>query len=590
MKHFTNFDIARKLRQVAVAYTLKDESKHRFQIIAYNKAADAIDSSPTQLQDIFREEEKLDKIPGVGSSIASYIVELFEKGHVEHFDAVTKDVPPAVFPLLDIPKFGPKKAYRLVTTFHLKDPESVISDVEKLARDGSIAKLDGFGAKSAQDLLSGIELYHSGKSKSSRMALPYAHAVAEKIVAYLKKDKSVVEVQTLGSLRRMRDTIGDVDLAVASDDPKAVIDHFVKYPGIQEMIEKGPVSASFIATGGAQVDLMVQPKARFGALLQHFTGSKQHNVALRERAVRKGLSLSERGIKDVKKDFLHEFDNEGDFYKFLDMEYVEPELRENRGEIELAAKNALPKLVMLSDIRGDLHTHTNFDIEPSHDLGRDSIEQMAQAAHKFGYEYIGFADHNPSISGHSVSEIRDLIMSRSKKIEEYNKSNKSIRVFNLLEVDILPNGDLALDDDVLSLLDGAIVSLHSSFTQDRSKITKRILKGLDHPKVRIFGHPTGRLINSRAGADAEWIEVMKFCAERDIAMEINSSPQRLDLSDVMVKQAIELGCRVCIDTDSHSVDGLEMMQYGVSVARRGWCEKKNVVNTMPLKAFEKWLT
>ena len=590
MKHFTNFDIARKLRQVAVAYTLKDESKHRFQIIAYNKAADAIDSSPTQLQDIFREEEKLDKIPGVGSSIASYIVELFEKGHVEHFDAVTKDVPPAVFPLLDIPKFGPKKAYRLVQTFNLKDPESVISDVEKLARDGSIAKLDGFGAKSAQDLLSGIELYHSGKSKSSRMALPYAHAVAEKIVAYLKKDKSVIEVQTLGSLRRMRDTIGDVDLAVASDDPKAVIDHFVKYPGIQEMIEKGPVSASFIATGGAQVDLMVQPKARFGALLQHFTGSKQHNVALRERAVRKGLSLSERGIKDVKKDFLHEFDNERDFYKFLGMEYVEPELRENHGEIELAAKNALPKLVTLSDIRGDLHTHTNFDIEPSHDLGRDSIEQMAQVAHKLGYEYIGFADHNPSLSGHTKGEIMSLVESRSKKIQEFNKSNKSIRVFNLLEVDILPNGDLALDDEILSLLDGAIVSLHSSFTQERGKITKRILKGLDHPKVRIFGHPTGRLVNTRAGADADWVEVMKFCATREIAMEVNSSPQRLDLSDVMVKQAIELGCRVCIDTDSHSVDGLEMMQYGVSVARRGWCEKKNVVNTMPLKEFEKWLT
>ena len=590
MKHFTNFDIARKLRQVAVAYTLKDESKHRFQIIAYNKAADAIDSSPTQLQDIFREEEKLDKIPGVGSSIASYIVELFEKGHVEHFDAVTKDVPPAVFPLLDIPKFGPKKAYRLVQTFNLKDPESVISDVEKLARDGSIAKLDGFGAKSAQDLLSGIELYHSGKSKSSRMALPYAHAVAEKIVAYLKKDKSVIEVQTLGSLRRMRDTIGDVDLAVASDDPKAVIDHFVKYPGIQEMIEKGPVSASFIATGGAQVDLMVQPKARFGALLQHFTGSKQHNVALRERAVRKGLSLSERGIKDVKKDFLHEFDNERDFYKFLGMEYVEPELRENHGEIELAAKNALPKLVTLSDIRGDLHTHTNFEIEPSHDLGRDSIEQMAQVAHKLGYEYIGFADHNPSLSGHTKGEIMSLVESRSKKIQEFNKSNKSIRVFNLLEVDILPNGDLALDDEILSLLDGAIVSLHSSFTQERGKITKRILKGLDHPKVRIFGHPTGRLVNTRAGADADWVEVMKFCATREIAMEVNSSPQRLDLSDVMVKQAIELGCRVCIDTDSHSVDGLEMMQYGVSVARRGWCEKKNVVNTMPLKEFEKWLT
>ena len=589
MKNFSNADIARMLRKVAVAYTLNDEGKYRFQIIAYNKAADAIDTNPTQLQDIFRDEEKLDRIPGVGSSIASYITELFTTGQVKHFNEVTKDIPPAVFPLLDIPKFGPKRAYLLVTTFRLKDPDTVVSDVEKLARAGELAKLEGFGEKREKDLLSGITLYMSGKSKSSRMSLPYADSIAEKIVEYLSKNSAVERVETLGSLRRLRDTIGDVDLAVASNEPLEVIDHFMKYPGIQEVIERGPVSASFIATGGAQVDLMVQPPERFGALLQHFTGSKQHNVALRERAVRQGYSLSERGIKDVKRDKLHEFGDECEFYKFLGLEYVPPELRENRGEIEAALKHNLPKLVTLSDIKGDLHTHSNIDIETSHDMGRDSIQEMALASQKIGYQYLGLADHNPSVSGHTPDQTYDLIVSRSKEIEQFNLRNKSIRVFNLLEVDILPSGKLALDDQALSLLDGVIVSLHSSFSQDSKTTTKRILAALAHPKVRIFGHPTGRLVNSRAGVEADWEEIMKFCAERNIALEINSAPQRLDLPDNMVKQAIEIGCCVIIDTDSHSTQGFSMMKYGVAVARRGWCEKKNVVNTLPLKDFEKWM-
>jgi len=595
MKKFTNFEIARLLRNVAVSYQLKDEKKYRFQIIAYNKAADAIEVSPVQLQDIYLEEEKLDKISGVGPSIAAHIQELFNKGRVDHFQDIMKGVPEAIFPLLDVPNFGPKKAYKIVSIFKLSDPDTVTEEVEKLANSGRIAELEGFGKKSEEDLLTGITQFKEGKTKSNRMALPFAHAIGEQIVDYLKKNPKVKRVEMLGSLRRMRDTIGDVDLAVASNDAGNVIDYFVKYPRIERLIEKGPVSASFVANGGAQIDLMVQSEKRFGALLQHFTGSKQHNVALRERAVRSGFSLSERGIKEVKSGRLHEFANEKDFYKFLGLPYIEPELREDRGEIDAALRQAqgkfpgLPKLIEVTDIKGDLHTHTNFNIEPSHDLGKNSMQEMTEKARSMGYEYIGFADHNPSTSGHNADDITKLIKKRGKEIEHLNESNKDVRVYNLLEIDILPNGDLPLNNEQLNMLEGAIVSLHSAFTQDREKITQRILKGLSHPKVRIFGHPTGRLINSRAGADADWDSIFSFCRQEDIALEINSASQRLDLSDVMVKRAIEAGCRVIIDTDSHSVEGFSMMKYGVAVARRGWCEKRNVVNTLPGKEFEKWM-
>jgi DNA polymerase (family 10) len=296
-------------------------------------------------------------------------------------------------------------------------------------------------------------------------------------------------------------TIGDLDFAVATSDPKKVIEHFVNYPHKERDIEKGDVSASILVSGGRQVDLLIQPKDAFGSLLQHFTGSKNHNVALREYALKKDLSLSEYGIKNLKtKDKkLKKYASEEDFYDALGLSWIPPEIRENTGEIELAQENKLPKLLELGDIKGDFHIHSNFPIEPSHDLGQSPMEEMLTVAKNLGYEYLGFSEHNPSTSKHTNEQIYSLLLKRDKFIEKLKSSNKYIRIFKLLETDILPSGELAIDDKALSLLDATIVSIHSVFKMDRDKMTDRVLKGLSHPKAKILAHPTGRLLNENTG-------------------------------------------------------------------------------------------
>jgi len=324
--------------------------------------------------------------------------------------------------------------------------------------------------------------------------------------------------------------------------------------------------------------------------LQHFTGSKHHNVALREYALKKGLSLSERGIKllnDDKK--LIEFKKEEDFYKYLGLDWITPELRENLGEIELAQKNSLPNLVQLSDIKGDMHIHSDYPLDSSHDYGNASMEDMVQKAISLGYEYFGFSEHNPSVTNHSKNEIYTILERRKNKIEQIKESNKSIRIINLLEIDILANGELALDEKSFDLIDAAIVSIHSSFNSPRDKMTKRILSGLAHPKAKIFAHPTGRLLNQRPGYDVDWDELFKFVAEQNKALEINAWPERLDLPDIMVKNAKDRGVKFVIDTDSHALSHMDNMFYGVSVARRGWCEKKHILNTLPASEFVAWI-
>ena len=586
----SNQQIAELFRNVAAAYSIKDERKYYFQIIAYQRAADAIDNSTTEIKDLF-DQKSLQSLPGVGTSIKSHIEELLKTGKVSRFKWVFENIPEAVFPLLKIPSFGPKRAYKLVKTFGLGNPESVVDDLEKIAKENKISPLAGFGEKSQNDILRAIKEYKEGKSKQRRMTLPFAAELAKKITDFLIEDPNVLQVSALGSLRRMVSTIGDIDIAVASNNSEKVINHFVSYPYKERIIEKGNSSASILISGGYQVDLMVQPVKSFGSLLQHFTGSKDHNIHLRELAIKKGLSLSEKGIKKIKdpKAGLATYSTEKDFYNALGLDLIPPEMRENTGEIELAAKHKLPRLIELSDIKGDLHLHSNFSIEPSHDLGQSSMQDMLNKAVKLKYEYLGFSEHNPSVSKHNDNQCYEILKKRDEKIEQIKSNIKSVRIIKLLEVDILASGELSLSEKSLALLDGAIVSIHSAFNLNKEQMTERVLNGLSNPKAKILAHPTGRLINERQGYDLDWEKIFEFCQKHNKALEINSWPNRLDLPDNIVRRAVTSGIKLVINTDSHAAYQMGLMEYGVSVARRGWAKKSDIINTLSYNEFMKWL-
>ncbi len=605
MKTLTNLEIAELLRKVAAAYQILDEN--RFKIIAYERAADSIEHLTGEAKDVW-DEGKLGEVPGIGEAIAKHLDELFRTGHITHIDAVMKRVPQAVFPLLLVTGIGPKKAYKLVKELKIKDDEEdVIGELEFAARTHKIAPTEGFGEKSEADILNAIAIFKRGAIKGNRMELPIADSISQEVIAYIMMldPKTVEKIDVLGSLRRQVATIGDIDIAVATKKPETVIAHFVTYPH-QKLIEKGPTGASLLLHNGRQVDLRVQEPASYGAMLQYFTGSKNHNIKLRSYALDQGLSLSEHGIKIVSKlkakskKFI-KCDTEEAFYKELGLPWIAPELREDKGEIEAALRQAqgkpfgLPKLVALGDVKGDLHIHTNYDLETSHDLGTDPLTAHLDCAAKLGYEYIGISDHNPSVSNHSKKQIVE-IMKRRKEYYEHQYSSWSARVKNrtqlffMCEVDIQPDGKLALPVEAFEYVDAVVVSIHSSFNQPKAVMTKRVLLALTaHPKVRIFGHPTGRLLTKREGVEMDWKEVFAACKERNIALEINAYPQRLDLPDTIVYDARMEEIRFCINTDSHAVYQMDMMRYGVSVARRGWCEKRDIVNTMEYSDFNSWL-
>ncbi|MGB9706921.1 MAG: DNA polymerase/3'-5' exonuclease PolX, partial [Microgenomates group bacterium] len=577
-----NKQIAKLLRAVAAAYEVKGGNK--FKVMAYDRAATAVEHATSEIKDLW-DDGKLKEIPGIGKNIAAHLDELFRTGKVKHFVQVMKGLPPAMFELLDIPGIGAKKAYKLCKSLKFFEPKTAVEDLKRAAKEGKIAKIEGFGEESQRDILEGIRAFEQGQIKENRMVLPYAWQMAEEIIHYLEKCQEVLKVDPLGSLRRRVATVGDIDIAVATESPEKVIDHFLKFPKIRKIIERGPSGSSVLLTSGRQVDLRVQKPEAYGAMLQYFTGSKQHNIHLRELALKMGLSLSEHGIKSIKnlKLKIKNYSSEEDFYQALGLPWIPPELREDTGEIEAAQKGKLPKLVELEDIKGDLHMHSNFPIEESHDPGQDSMEKMIETAAALGYEYIGFTEHNPSQSQHSPETIISLIKRKKEAIDKinYSRTKKLLKwIFNGLEIDIKPNGDLAIPLEGLALLDYGIASVHSNFRMPREEMTKRVLAALAHPKIKIFGHPTGRKLGQREGYELNWEKIFEFCLERNIWIEINAWPDRLDLPDTLVREAVKKGVKMVINTDSHAADQLALMKYGVSVARRGWAEKKDIINTL----------
>ena len=583
-KDMDNLEIAKLLRSVAAAYQVNpatsSEPTSHFRIVAYQNAADAIEHLTSEVKDLW-DDNKLKEIPGVGNTIADYLDELFKTGKIKHFEEALHDLPPAMFELMDVPGIGAKRALRLSRELGITRSHGALEKLIHAAERGHIRNLEGFGEQLEKEILDSVKTV---KERSKRLLLPFATIVAEEVVEYMQKHPSVGKIETLGSLRRRVATVGDIDIAVATNKPKEVIEHFAAYPKKTKLIEKGDSTSSLLLPGGVQVDLMVQPPQYFGALLQHFTGSKHHNIALRTYALKKKLSLSERGIKSG--DRIEYFATEEEFYKRLGMDWIPPELRENEGEIELALLRQLPKLVELKDIKGDLHMHSNFPEETSHDAGINSMEELVKEAERLGYEYIGFSEHNPKQTLEE-EKIIDILEQKRERVQKLN--SKNLKVFNGLEIDITPSGKLALPERAFATLDYAIVSIHSSFRGTKEDQTKRVLTGLEHPKVRIFGHPTGRKLNEREGVDLDWDKIFDYALKHNKWIEINSSPDRLDLPDSLARQAVKLGVKLIVNTDSHEVSWLSGMRYGVSVARRGWAEKEDVINTLSLQEFEKIL-
>ena len=550
----TNLQIAELLRNVASSYQYHDPIKYKFQIIAYNRAADSIEHATSELKDLW-DDEKLDDVPGVGPSIAKHLDEIFRTGKSTHFEELMKDIPKEAFKLMILPKVGLKTAMKMIKELSQAELKQKVMEAEKIM------------------------------SKEKRLLLSYAEDIAASVVEWLKELDCIEKIDVLGSQRRKSATVGDIDIAVATTKPLEVIEKFVSFPKAQKMIEQGEHTASLLLPGNVQVDLLVMEPERYGSALQHFTGSKFHNIALRELALKKGYSLSEYGIREIRNNSeeIIKFKTEEELYKFLKLDYIEPELREDSGEIEASLNHKLPNLVKLSDIKADLQIHSNFDIETSHDLGINSMEEIVKKSEELGYEYIAFTEHNPSKKGHSLDRVVELLKEKTEYIRE---NNWGIKVFNSLEIDINKDGSLPVPEAGLNLLDFALVSIHSNFDLPRLDMTRRVLNALSHPKVKIFAHPTARKINEREGVELNWEKIFDYCLKNNKWIEINADPMRLDLPDTLVRDAVKLGVKLTLGTDTHEITMMDNMKYGINVARRGWAEKKNVINCLSLKDFE----
>jgi DNA polymerase (family 10) len=553
----TNLQIAELLRNVASSYQYKDEQKFKFQIIAYNRAADAVEHSTSELKDLW-DDGKLDEVPSIGTSIASHLDELFRIGKSKHFNEVMSGIPRDAFILMVLPKVGIKTAIKMIEELPKSELKKKIIEADKII------------------------------NKTKRHLLSYAEGIAASVVEWLKEVPEVIKIDSLGSLRRKVATVGDIDIAVATNNPSVVFERFVNYPKIQKVIEKGEHTGSILLPGDIQVDLLVTNPESYGSALQHFTGSKHHNIAFREYSLKKGFSMSEHGIKDLKNKKIIKLKTEEELYNHLGLKYIEPELREDTGEIEASKEHNLPKLLDLKDIKGDLQIHSDFDIETSHDLGVSSMENLVEKGRGLGYEYIAFTEHNPSKHSHSDKQVEDLLKRKKDAIDKinYSRENGSPFVLNSLEIDINKDGSLPVSVKSLEILDFALVSIHSSFDLPRDEMTKRVLVALSYPKVKIFAHPTGRKINVREGVELDWEKIFDFCKLNNKFLEINADPMRLDLPDNLVRDAVKLGVKLTLGTDTHEVAMMDNMKYGVYVARRGWCEKKDMLNCLSLKEFK----
>jgi DNA polymerase (family 10) len=561
-----NTAIAKVFSDIADLLELKGENA--FKIRAYQKAARTIEHYPKEIKIMIDEGEDLRDIPGVGEAIAKKTTELITTGKLGYYENLKTEFPEGITNLLAIPGIGPKTANKLSSELGV----SSVDALEQVIKGGQVAGLFRLGDKTADNMLQQIQAL---RRKDQRTPIGEALPIVEEILGSLRPIPGVRNLTYAGSLRRFRETLGDIDLMGTADKPGEIIDAFVALPHMGQILAKGPTKASAIVSGGLQVDLRMVEHDCFGSLLQYFTGSKQHNISLRERGHRQGLKLSEYGITELATDKLQKFANEEEFYHRLGLQYIPPELREARGEIEKAEQGTIPRLVELSDIKGDLHVHTDWSD------GHDSIEEMALAARDLGYQYITITDHS---GGRGIAHGLDVERLRKQiaEIRTLNERLDGIHVFSGIEVDIRADGSLDLPHEILSDLDIVIAAVHSAMNQDESKMTKRVLSAVENPDVDIIAHPTCRLLGEREPIAIDLEAIFQAALKNNKVLEINAMPSRLDLNDIHAFRARDLGVKLAIETDAHSTAHLSFMHFGISVARRAWCEPKHILNTLSL--------
>ena len=556
-----------------MADLLEIRGENVFRIRAYRRAAQNIDGLPKDVAHMT--EDELLAIPGIGKDLAGKIRHYVDSGKIEAYDKLREEVPEGLTLLLSVPGLGPKTARLLHDRLQIRD----IDNLEHLAREHRLSGLPGIKKKTEENILRGIEMLRRGKE---RRPIGRVLPAAQDILSQLRKKAPVRELTLAGSLRRWKETVRDIDILATSDRPEKVMSAFVHLPAVKEVLMHGPTKSSVVISEGIQMDLRVVEEASYGAALAYFTGSKSHNIRLREMAVKAGMKINEYGIFREKDDRRMGGEKEEDVYRLLGLPYIPPELREDTGEIEAALENRLPKLLELADMKGDLHVHTK------HSDGSHTVQELIEAARERGYEYIAVTDHTKGL-GIARGLNAEEILEELKEIKAVNRRLRGFRVIMGAEVDIRSDYTLDLPDDVLSRLDIVVASVHSGFRQGREQITKRLVSAIKNPYVTVIAHPTGRLIGERDAYEVDMEEVFSAAKEAGKAMEINAYPLRLDINDAYAKRAREMKIPIMINSDTHVINQLDFMIYGVSVGRRGWLEKDDVINTRNVKNLIKWL-
>jgi DNA polymerase (family 10) len=569
-----NNDVVEIFDELADLLEIKGENQ--FRVRAYRNAARTVAGLTRSVADLAAEEKGLDGIPGIGKDLAEKIRTIVATKKLPLLEDMKKELPEGLSTLMKVRGLGPKK----IATLYKELQIASLENLKKAATDGKIRELPGFSVKTEQTILEGI-----GQTKvTERGPERFKRAIAEQIVtplfAELKKAKGVEEIAMAGSYRRWAETVGDVDILAAAEDSRDVMDRFIHYDDVAKILAEGETKSSVLLRGGLQVDLRVVPLVSFGAALHYFTGSKSHNIAVRLMGVKRELKVNEYGVFRGKKMIAGRTEEE--IYKLFGMPYIEPELREDRGELQAALKGKLPHLVAIGDIRGDLHAHTTATD------GRYSAEQMAGAAKKLGYEYLAITDHSKRVTMARGLDVKRLAQA-VKDIDKLNARLKGITLLKSIECDILADGTLDLPDEILGELDLVVCSVHYNFNLSKEKQTERVIRALDNRHVNIFGHPTGRLINERPAYDIDLEKVMRAALERGCFVELNAHPDRLDLDDVHCQMAKRMGLKIVISTDAHSLDDLSLMRFGIGQARRGWIEPSDVINTRRLPELRKLL-
>ena len=566
-----NQEIAKIFNEIAGLLEIKNDNP--FRIRAYRRAALNVEGLTRNVEDL--SEDELLGVPGVGKELAAKIAEYIKTGNIAAHQELKKEIPQIVLDLESVPGLGPKTAILLHEKLHIKS----IDELAKLAEEHKLAGLRGIKGKTEENILKGIGMLRRGQERSP---LGKVLPIAQDLVDQLRLKAPLTRIDIAGSLRRWKDTIKDIDILAMSDNPKEVMRVFVHLPHVKEVIMQGPTKSSVVIKEGLQVDLRVVKKESYGAALAYFTGSKEHNIRLREMAVKRGLTINEYGIFRVKDNTKLGGEKEEDTYKILDLQYVPPEMREDRGEIEAAIEGKLPKLVTVNDIKGDLHVHSKWSD------GSHTFEQLAEVAKEHGYSYFALTDHSQGL-GVARGLTVERLAEQKREIDTLNKKLKNIRILHGTEVDIRSDGTLDFHDDVLQTLDIVVASIHSGFKQTKEQLTSRIVAAMKNPYVSIIAHPTGRLIGERDAYEVDMDEILKTAKETGTAMEINAYPLRLDLSDIYAKKAKELRIPIVISTDAHVTTQFNFMSYGVSIARRSWLEKEDIANTLEVKQLLKKL-